>query len=485
MLRTRRIAAVATICLLAASCGTRRSHDDVVAAARGGTTGAAVSPGAGAVAGVTPGDASNPRGATTDVAGAAGAGSAAGGDATSTGGGTATGGTSGAPGGTGGSASAAAGSAAVTSGSPIRVGVVGTLSGPAGASLKPLSDGVRIWAKAVNDKGGVNGHQVEVLVADDGGDPARHRSLVQEFVEQRKVMAFVANPEALTGEGSVDYLTKAGVPVIGSEMAGQYFYESPDYFPQGSHGNALAQASMLAIATAAKEKKFTKVASITCVEVKVCRDAYDQGPRLASKYGLQMVYRAQASLGQPDFTAECLNAQRAGAQVMSMGMDANAVRAIAQACSRQGYHPLYSFTSGIAIGAHAQDPNLNGALVTTSVGPWTDGNTPGRKEFQDAMARYAKGVSIGGGHMLGWAAGKVFELGAKDLPEPPTAKAVLDGLGRIHGDVLADLTGPLLFSPGKPAQPTVCSFTVTISGGKFVTGMGGTRLCDNYDPSLF
>src|SRR3989442_467713 len=74
------------------------------------------------------------------------------------------------------------------------------------------------------------------------GPPARDRALVQEFVEQRKVIGFVGNPEALTGQGSVDYLTKAGIPVVGSEGAGQWFYESPTYFPQGSTGNALLQA---------------------------------------------------------------------------------------------------------------------------------------------------------------------------------------------------------------------------------------------------
>jgi branched-chain amino acid transport system substrate-binding protein len=257
------------------------------------------------------------------------------------------------------------------------------------------------------------------------------------------------------------------------------------YFPQASHGNALAQASSLALATAAKEKGYTKSASITCVEVQVCRDAYAAGPKLAAKYGMQLVYRAQASLGQPDFTAECLNARNAGAQVISIGMDANATRAIAQSCARQGYKPMFSFTTGIVIAAHAQDPNLAGALISSVVAPWTVGDTPGRKEFQDAMARFAAGSGLAGGHMLGWVAGKLFELGGRDLPEPATPKALLDGLGRIHGDVLADLTAPLLFSPGKPAQPSVCAFAVTITGGKFVPALGGRRVCDTYDPSLF
>src|SRR5205814_1199794 len=107
--------------------------------------------------------------------------------------------------------------------SRITISVVGTLSGVAGASLGPQVDGVRVWTRWINDRGGVNGHPVDVVIGDDGGDPSRHQALVQQFVEQKKVIAFIANPEALTGQGSVAYLTKAGIPVVGSEGAGQWF----------------------------------------------------------------------------------------------------------------------------------------------------------------------------------------------------------------------------------------------------------------------
>ena len=89
---------------------------------------------------------------------------------------------------------------------------------------------------------------------------------MQEFVEQRKVIGFVGNPEALTGQGSVDYLTKASIPVAGSEGAGQWFYESPTYFPQGSTGNALLQAGAYLAAVTNKPHGITKVGMINCVE---------------------------------------------------------------------------------------------------------------------------------------------------------------------------------------------------------------------------
>jgi branched-chain amino acid transport system substrate-binding protein len=361
--------------------------------------------------------------------------------------------------------------------------VVGTLSGPAGASLGSLADGVRVWSRFINDNGGINGHKVEVITGDDGGDPSRHRSLVQEFVEQRGVIAFVGNPEALTGAGSVDYLTGVGVPVIGSEGAGQWFYQSPVYFPQASTGNALAQSAPLVVAALAKPRGLTKVATINCVEVQVCRDSTAKAQALYGKVGLEVVYQAQSSLGQPDFTAECLNAKGKGAQIVAIGMDANAIRSIAQACARQGFRPLFVWTAGSVSSAQASDPNLDGALIASNVAPWPSTTSALTKEFNDAMTKYAPGTGVTGGHMQGWVAAKVFQLATQQLPEPPTAKAVLDGLDQLNGDVLPDLTGPLLFAPGVPATPSVCGFAVFIQGGKFAAGDIG-RVCADYDPSL-
>ena len=56
----------------------------------------------------------------------------------------------------------------------------------------------------------MNGHPVKLIVADDNTDNARHRQLTQELVEQKGVIAFLQQGEALTGSASVDYLKAKG-----------------------------------------------------------------------------------------------------------------------------------------------------------------------------------------------------------------------------------------------------------------------------------
>lgn len=56
-------------------------------------------------------------------------------------------------------------------GEPIRIGVVTSLTGPLAATGTQVATGVKYAAQEWNDKGGVNGRQVEVLVEDDQSTP--------------------------------------------------------------------------------------------------------------------------------------------------------------------------------------------------------------------------------------------------------------------------------------------------------------------------
>jgi hypothetical protein len=97
------------------------------------------------------------------------------------------------------------------------------------------------------------------------------------------------------------------------------------------------------------------------------------------------------------------------------------------------------------------------------------------------MTKYSGGATLTSGHLIGWAAAKLFELGTKQLPEAATPKAVVDGLAALRGDLLPQLTGPFLFSPGKPATPTVCGFAMVIKDKRWTAD--DVRSCTDYDPT--
>ena len=299
--------------------------------------------------------------------------------------------------------------------SPVIVGNVGTYSGPVGSSVADLPQGVQVWARWINDRGGLNGHPVKFVVADDGGDPARHRALVQQMVETQGAIALVGDGEVVTGASSVDYLTSKGIPVIGNEGGSDWFYSSPTYFTHVSTGQTYWRAVASSVAQVAEAKGKLKWASMTCTEATTCGDAdriwNAEGEMKAQ--GLQPVYRARSSLAQPDYTAECLNARNAGAEVFTLVMDASTVTRVAASCARQGYHPIITEVAASSKTEHAADPNLSGGLIASlGLFLWTDSSTPATAEFQAAMKKYL-GKVPGAGHAAGWAAARGLREGGR------------------------------------------------------------------------
>src|SRR5207245_1410101 len=157
-------------------------------------------------------------------------------------------------------------------GQPVVIGIVGTQSGIVGASIADGVKAVQAWVAATNATGGLHGHQVRVVVADDQADPARQRALVQQLVEQNHVIAFVYNDAPLTGQASVDYLTQKRVPVLGSELAGQWFYQSPMFFPEAVSGLVLTDVSVRGVAQVVVPHGQVKTALLTCQEAQYCTD---------------------------------------------------------------------------------------------------------------------------------------------------------------------------------------------------------------------
>ena len=356
--------------------------------------------------------------------------------------------------------------------SPVVVGHVGSLSGPAGTVLIPVMQGVQLWVQAVNEKGGVNGHQVKLVVYDDGGDPARHRAQVQDAVERQRAIAFIGNTEPITGRPSVDYINAKRVPVVGDAGGVSWALESPMYFTQHAQAEAFFFSTLSVAAEANVPAGRTKLGTVICVEAPDC-DGFDRTfKRHAKALGMELVYAGRTSLAQPDFTAECLAARNAGVQVFLVVLDKLSVSRVANACARQGYRPALSHIGFTAQSEdQKRDSNLEGMSTPSDVFPYFQSGTPATDEFQRALRSHGKGMILGVGIASGWTTGKMFERAAANLPEPATSEAVLQGLWSFNNENLGGLTMPLTFVKDQPlGPPTVsCYWPLLIQKGAWTS----------------
>jgi hypothetical protein len=230
-----------------------------------------------------------------------------------------------------------------------------------------------------------------------------------------------------------------------------------------------AYTMMAGIAQVVVPQGRTKLGTVTCTDIKLC-DMFDKewnGP-MAKELGFDRVYRGHSSITQPDFTAECLAARQAGAEVIIGALDQNSYLRLARSCTRQNYKPILGIGEQLAQPSVAADPVMEGSVVSTKLAPWADMSIPGVAELHRVFAEIAPGVAVHGGHSAGWVAAKTFELAARNLPDNPTAADVLNGLWSINGDTIGGFTYPLHFPKDQPSPRKTCWGSAVIQGGKYV-----------------
>lgn len=111
----------------------------------------------------------------------------------------------------------------------VKVGVIGTFSGPFARWGEQFRQAIAVYQKQHGTS--VNGHQIEVILRDDGGpDPARARQLAEELILRDKVQflgGFVFTPNALA---VAELVTESKTPTVIFNAATAIITRKSPYF---------------------------------------------------------------------------------------------------------------------------------------------------------------------------------------------------------------------------------------------------------------
>lgn len=225
MARSRALALLLLMAVVAVACGGRVDQDTVLAeaAADGRAGGDGFGGGfvgddsfGGSVDGVTAGGSGGSGSARATTGGGAGSGSASGGGGSgaTTGGGTTGGGRTPLPpapeGGNGGATDVG-----VTD-TTVAIGNVATISGPVTGLFRGALIGTQAYFAMINSQGGLYGRQFTVQSGDDSLDNGKNKAKHKELKD--KVFAFVGS-FSTSDAGGVSELEGSGVPDIGRELS--------------------------------------------------------------------------------------------------------------------------------------------------------------------------------------------------------------------------------------------------------------------------
>jgi len=356
------------------------------------------------------------------------------------------------------------------SGAPIKLGQIATRTGPVGAALQSGLDATRAWVASVNSRGGLAGHPVQLLAVDDRGDPAQALAIARQLVEREHVLALFASLQVTTLQAVLPYVEERHVPIVGTCGCSSTGDGSPMVFEVGAtSGKGLVWEHLAGLSLTDKKK----VAILYCREAAGCKFQRDGIVGYQRQLGFQVVYEAQVSLAQPDFTAEMIQARQSGAEVVITDVDNASTTRIARNAHRQDYHPDIVTQHGYSEDRALRDAGADaeGILLSTGVAEWS--TAPIMADYRDAMNRFVPDGIRGGPGANVWVAGIMLERLARQFPPEPTTADVLEALYALRGETLGGRIPPTAYKPGVGHGDTVvCAVPVRVAAGKFEAPQG-------------
>ncbi|MDQ0316093.1 ABC transporter substrate-binding protein [Amorphus orientalis] len=133
------------------------------------------------------------------------------------------------------SASALAlGLTAAAAADPIKIGSVLAVTGPASFLGDPEEKTLQMYVDQINEAGGVDGRQIELIVYDSGGDPNKARTFATRLIEDDEVSAIIGDSTTgatmamvpLAQDYEVPMISLAGAVVI-IDPVKEYVFKTP------------------------------------------------------------------------------------------------------------------------------------------------------------------------------------------------------------------------------------------------------------------
>jgi branched-chain amino acid transport system substrate-binding protein len=366
---------------------------------------------------------------------------------------------------------------AASSSSSVTIADLCSCTGPEASSISQTTATMQAWTSWVNSHGGLAGHQVKLVVLDDGYSAAKALANAQTAVNQDHAVAIFDNSDEDPSFASV--VRTAKVPVLGGQETDSG-WQNADFFPAGATFNYTNSVG----AIVAKNAGVKKMSALYCVEVAICAESVHQGQQVASHYGIQYVYTAGIGFAAPNYTAQCLAAKQSGATAMTVGDASSIVEHVVQDCAAQDFTPRQLSSDGTVAIAWLKIPAFNGNIDTQSDFLWFVHNSATATMYA-ALDKYApqvpSGPNFGEIVLQSWSDGALLQAvvqAAKATSTTPiTSALILKGLyGLPSGENLGGLAPPLHFVKGEPANNS-CFFEMGIKDGKFEVLHGGTVIC--------
>jgi len=199
---------------------------------------------------------------------------------------------------------------------PIKLGAFFDLTGPSSAIGTPTKLVAEMVVKKINDEGGINGRPLQLVIADDEGDPTKAAIIAKKFIESDKVMAIIGPTRTDTGMASKPIIEQMKVPTfmtVGGDVVIQGGKFGPFRWTFKSPQRTFVAVQK--IYTYMKKKGIQKIAIITAADG-FGRDGKTTLESLASEYGLKIIIGESFQVTDSDMTPQLIKIKAASPEAL-------------------------------------------------------------------------------------------------------------------------------------------------------------------------
>ncbi|MEI7804289.1 MAG: ABC transporter substrate-binding protein [Hyphomicrobiales bacterium] len=335
------------------------------------------------------------------------------------------------------------------------IGYITDLSGPLADSYTPTWQGFELYMKALNDRGGINGKKVEVILDDDGLKADRAVANAKKQTERDNVVGIFGLSLSSTQAPVFTEMRKIGVPVV-TTFSG-ILDALPPSKPFSYSTGVVFEVAGEAIGELTKNiKPNGKIVGMTFDSVGG-RAALSHNKRMAESLGYtwdEVLFPVTTS----DFTpfAQAVAEKKPDIVVGHYGSGQNL--GVIPALRRSGYTgpyivASYGVTEDTVRQAAVRAGNDENVYYVTRYATIYD-NNPGIAEVSAAQKKYGTSKPFSSMHLTGWTLGKFAETALKACGWPCTREQLDKVIQTLKVDAPGLTGGPIEMSPQDHYGPT-------------------------------
>lgn len=318
--------------------------------------------------------------------------------------------------------------------SHIKVGTIGVQSGPLSFIGVPYFAGMESYFKMINDNGGVNGRQIELVKKDDEFNVEKAVAGMESLIYDEEVFSIVGHLGTPGVLATIDMVKEEGIPSVyfGSGVqslttAGENFFPvQPNYVYEGK-----------LMAKFAKEYFNASKIAVIYRNDDVGRDGLKGIQEGLEELGQKEMLSEDAIMsfnaGDSDFTVQVQKAKAEDPEIVIVYGLAGGTAGVLKEMEKVGYSvPVLTTYSNadmsfLAVAA----PGAPNMIENVNVMGWLDVTDESLKPLMDAMKKYYPEAPVNAYTMAGWVAAETFVAGLKETGDNLNWEGFVDGMNHL------------------------------------------------------